>query len=165
MDVIEAIRTRRTIRKFTGETLPESALETIVDAGHLAASGMNTQPWEFVIITDPTIMAQLRIPENHWSCTAGAYIAVVMDPKSRWWMEDASAAIQNMLLAAWALGYGGCWMESYTGRNETAFKKVLGIPDPLRLFCLVAFGVPAEHPTIEKKALSEVLRWQRYSEP
>ncbi len=163
MDVFEAMQTRRTIRKYTGGSLPIEHLEKIVNAGRLAASGNNRQPWEFVIVTSPEMMARLRVPEEHWSRQAGAYIAVVMDPESRWWVEDGAAAVQNMLLACTVLGIGACWMEGYTRRNEEAFKQVLEIPDNLRLFTLLAVGIPDEQPVKEKKSLDEVLHWQCYS--
>ncbi len=162
MDIFEAIRTRRSIRKYTGAPVPCEDLEKIVDAGRLAASGVNRQPWEFVIVTEPEIMAQLRIPADHWMEKAGAIVAVIMDPESRWWVEDGAAAVQNMLLACTALGYGACWIEGYTLRNEEVIKKALGIPNNRRLFTLVSIGVPDEQPVKEKKPLQEVLHWQRY---
>jgi len=163
MDVLDAIRQRRSVRRYTGAPVPREDLEKIVDAGRLAASGNNRQPWEFIVVTDPEIMAQLRIPPDHWSNKAGAYIAVVMDAESRWWIEDAAAAVQNILLACYALGYGACWIEGYTLRNEEVFKQVLGIPDNRRLFTLLPVGVPDELPVNEKKSLEEVIHWQRYT--
>lgn len=162
MDIFEAIRTRRSIRKYTGAPVGREDLVKIVDAGRLAASGVNRQPWEFIVVTEPEILRQLRIPPDHWTEKAGAVIAVVMNPDSRWWVEDGAAAVQNMLLACAALGYGACWIEGYTLRNEEVFKVVLGIPENRRLFTLVSIGVADEEPIKEKKALQEVLRWQRY---
>jgi nitroreductase len=162
MEVFEAIQKRRSIRSFTGSPVPEADLVRIVDAGRLAASGMNRQPWEFIIVTDPQIMARLRVPADHWMQDAGAVIAVVMDPESRWWVEDGAAAVQNMLLACAALGYGTCWIEGYTLRNEELLKDCLGIPAGRRLFTLLPVGVPTGQPTKEKKALEEVLHWQCY---
>lgn len=162
MEILELIRRRRTVREYTGEPISAADLRTIVDAGRLAASGNNRQPWDFIVVTDPEVMRCLRVPEEHWSRKAAAMIAVVMDPESRWWVEDGAAAMQNMLLACTALGYGGCWLEGYTSRNEAAFKSVLGIPENRRLFTLLSVGVPAETPVKEKKALDEVLHWQRY---
>lgn len=162
MDIFETMRNRRSIRKFTGEPIPREDLEKIVDAGRLAASGLNRQPWEFVVVTSPEILCQLRVPSDHWTQKAGAVIAVVMDPESRWWVEDGAAAVENMLLACTALGYGACWIEGYTLRNEDVFNAVLQVPDELRLFTLVAVGVPDEHPAKDKKSLQEVLHWQHY---
>jgi len=161
MDVFEAIRTRRSVRAFTGEAIPREDLERIVDAGRLAASGSNKQPWEFIVVTDRAMIGQLATT-SQWIEKAGAMIAVIMDPESRWWVEDGAAAVQNMLLAATALGYGSCWLEGYTLRNEDAFKALLGVPAEKRLMTLVPVGVPVAWPTKEKKSLAEVIHWERY---
>jgi nitroreductase len=163
MDVLEAIQNRRSVRNYTGAPVPCEDLEKIVNAGRLAASGNNRQPWEFIVITEPELMAKLRISADHWTEKAGAFIAVVMDSESRWWLEDGAAAVQNMLLASFALGYGACWIEGYTLRNEEIFKQVLAIPDNRRLFTLMTIGTAVEIPGKEKKSLDDVIHWQRYT--
>jgi nitroreductase len=161
MDVFEAIRTRRSVRAFTGEAIPREDLEKIVDAGRLAATGSNKQPWNFIVVTDREMIEQLKTA-SQWIEKSAAIIAVVLDPESRWWVEDGAAAVQNMLLAATALGYGSCWLEGYTLRNEDAFKVLLGVPAEKRLMTLVPIGVPVEWPTKEKKSLEEVIHWEKY---
>jgi nitroreductase len=161
MDALEAIRKRRSVRKYTGDPIPREDLEKIVDAGRLAATGSNRQPWDFVVVTDREMIDQLKVAAG-WMDKAGAIVAVVMDPSSRWWVEDGAAAVENMLIASTALGYGSCWLEGYTLPREEEFKKLLGIPEKKRLLTLVPIGVPAEWPTKEKKALEEVLHWERY---
>jgi nitroreductase len=161
MDALEAIRKRRSVRKYTGDPIPREDLEKIVDAGRLAATGSNQQPWDFVVVTDREMIDQLKVAAG-WMDRAGAIVAVVMDPSSRWWVEDGAAAVENMLIASTALGYGSCWLEGYTLPREEKFKKLLGIPEKKRLLTLVPIGVPAEWPTREKKALEEVLHWERY---
>lgn len=161
MEALEAIRRRRSIRQFTGEPIPREDLEVIVDAGRLAATGNNRQPWEFIVITEREMVHQLSFV-SRWMEDAGAIIALVLDPSSRWWLEDGSAAAQNMLVAATALGYGTCWLEGYTLPAEAELKGLLGVPDKLRLLTLVPIGVPAESPDPKKKSLAEVLHWERY---
>lgn len=161
MDTLEAIRTRRSVRKYTGEKIPRADLETIIDAARLAPTGSNKQPWNFIVITDDATINKLKIA-SQWMDKAAAIIAVVMDPSSRWWVEDASAAVENILLASVALGYGACWLEGYTLPREEEFKELLGIPKTMRLITLVPVGVPAESPVVEKKPLREVIRWERY---
>ena len=161
MDTLKAIRRRRSVREYTGDPIPKEDLITIVDAGRLAASGSNQQPWEFVIITEQAMIAQLATAP--WVSRAGALFAIVMDPSSRWWLEDGAAAVENMLLASTALGYGTCWLEGHTLRNEARFKELLGIPDDRRLMTLVSVGVPVAWPTAEKKPIDAVIRWERYS--
>jgi len=161
MNALEAIGKRRSVRKYTGEPIPGKDLEKIVDAGRLAATGSNQQPWDFVVVTDRAMVARLKVAAE-WLEKAAAIIAVVMDPSSRWWIEDGSAAVENMLIASTALGYGSCWLEGNTLPHEEEFKKLLGVPKEKRLFTLVPIGVPAEEPTREKKSLQEVLHWERY---
>jgi len=161
MDALEAIRKRRSVRQYTGDPIPRGDLEKIIDAGRLAATGSNQQPWDFVVVTDREMIDQLKVAAG-WMDKAGAIVAVVMDPSSRWWVEDGAAAVENMLIASTALGYGSCWLEGYTLPREKEFKKLLGIPEKKRLLTLVPIGVPAEWPTREKKALEEVLHWERY---
>lgn len=161
MDTLEAIRSRRSVRQYTGEKIPRADLETIVDAARLAPSGHNRQTWDFIVVTDEAMIQELKIA-SQWMDKAAAIIAVVMDPVSRWWVEDASAAVENMLLASVALGYGACWLEGYTLPREEEFKLLLGIPRGKRLITLVPVGVPAESPVVEKKPLNEVLHWERY---
>ena len=161
MEALEAIRKRRSVRKFTGEIISREDLEKIVDAGRLAASGSNRQPWEFVVVTDKEMISQLTVV-GKWMEKAGAIIAVVLDPYSRWWVEDGSAAIENMLIASTALGYGSCWVEGDSLPREEEFKTLLGVPKGKRLLSLVPIGVPEEWPTIEKRSLESVLHWQVY---
>jgi nitroreductase len=161
MDVFEAIALRRSIRRYTGAPVPRADLEKIVNAGRLAASGSNLQPWDFVVVTDCEKIDQLKLT-HAWIHDAGAIIAVVMDPSSRWWIEDGAAAVQNMLLAITALGYGACWVEGFTLRNEDRLRELLGIPANRRLMTLLPVGVPAEQPEKEKRSLEDVLHWDTF---
>jgi nitroreductase len=161
MDFFETIRARRSIRKYSPAPVPRADLERIVDAGRLAATGSNRQPWDFIVVTEPTVLARLAAA-GQWIARAPAAIAVVMDPASRWWVEDGSAAIENMLLAAAALGYGGCWVEGDALPREAEFKPLLGVPPDRRILALVPLGVPAEAPVKEKKPLAAVLHWEKF---
>jgi nitroreductase len=107
------------------------------------------------------MIEQLKVA-SQWMDKAGAIIAVVMDPSSRWWVEDGAAAVENMLIASTALWYGSCWLEGYTLPREEEFKKLLKVPMDRRLLTLVPIGVPVSWPTQEKKPLAEVLRWEKY---
>lgn len=160
MDAIEAIRKRRSVRKYTGEAIPREDLATIVDAGRLAATGHNAQPWEFVVVTERAMLDQIRI--RPWMDNAAAVIAVVLDREARFWQEDGAAAIQNMLVATTALGYGACWVQGQTTDHEEKLKALLNIPANLHLVSLVPVGVPAEDPDKEKKSLDDVLHWETY---
>ena len=161
MDTLEAIRRRRSIRDYTGEPIPKADLEIIVGAGHLAATGGNRQPWDFIVVTDRTTIEQLKAHRT-WIEKAGAVIIVIMDPASRWWVEDGAAAIENMLLAATAIGYGTCWVEGDISRREEELKTLLNVPEEKRMMAMISVGVGAETPTPEKKSLEQVLHWEKY---
>jgi nitroreductase len=161
MEALEAIQRRRTVRKYTGEPVAREDLEKIADAGRLAATGNNRQPWDFIVVTDREMIDRLKVA-SAWMEKAGAIIAVVMDSSSRWWVEDGAAAVENMLIASTALGYGSCWLEGYTLPLEEEFKALLNVPKDKRLLTLIPIGVPAEWPTVEKKALEEVIHWERW---
>jgi len=161
MDTFEAIRKRRSVREYTGDPIPKKDLAKIVDAGRLAASGSNKQPWEFIVVTEAEMINKLKVAAL-WMDKAAAIIAVVMDSSSRWWLEDGSAAIQNILLASTALGYGSCWLEGYTLPREEEFKELLGISKEKKLLTLIPIGVPVQWPTKEKKPLEAVIHWERY---
>ena len=161
MDAFEAIRKRRSVRQFTGDAIPREDIEKIVDAGRLAPTGYNKQPWDFIVVTQREMIEQLKVA-SQWMDKAGAIIAVVLDPSSRYWLEDGAAAVENMLIASTALGYGSCWLEGYTLPREEEFKELLDVPKERRLLTLVPIGVPVEWPTVEKKRLDEVLHWEKY---
>jgi nitroreductase len=161
MDALEAIGRRRSVREYTGAPIPRQDLEAIVDAGRLAPSGYNRQPWDFIVITQREIIDDLKVAAQ-WMANAGAIIALVLDPSTKFWIEDGSAAVENMLLAATALGYGSCWLQGYTEPLEEEFKTRLGVPAEKRLLTLIPIGVPVTWPAKEKKALADVIHWERY---
>lgn len=161
MDALEAIRTRRSIRRYKEGDVPKCDLETIVNAARLAATGSNRQPWDFIVIKDKSMIVLLKVT-GEWIKEADAVIVVVMDPQSRWWVEDGAAAIENMLLASTALGYGACWVEGDALPHEELIKSLLGIPAERRVMALIPIGIPAETPKPAKKALEEILHWERF---
>jgi nitroreductase len=159
MDVLEAIRNRRSVRRYKNVVIPKADLETIVDAGRLAATGSNRQPWDFIIVTAKPMIVNFKV-SGAWIQESSAVIVVVMDPKSRWWVEDGAAAIENMLLASTALGYGSCWVEGDALPHEDRIKSLLGIPTGVMV--LIPIGIPAETPNPRKKSLEEVLHWEKF---
>jgi nitroreductase len=163
MNLFETIKMRHTVRDFTGESLPREDILKIVGAGRSAATGYNIQPWHFIAITNENTIQHLS-KADEWIAKAGAVVAVVMDPSlSDFTTEDASAAMQNMLLAATALGYGACWVEGDVEPHEAEFKLLLNIPTELKLFSILPVGVPSGPINKkEKKPIEDVLHWETF---
>ncbi|MFW5713254.1 MAG: nitroreductase family protein [Brevefilum sp.] len=162
MNTFTAIQKRRSIRNFTGEPIPVEDLEKIVDAGRLAPSGNNKQPWHFIVVTNKAIIKKLSVAAE-WSANASAMIVVVMNTASKYWAEDGSVAVENMLLAATTLGYGTCWLEGNALPHEDSFKELLNIPEYLKLLTLIPVGIPVEWPEEKpKKTLDAVLHWETF---
>ncbi len=162
MDTLEAIKKRRSVRDYTDDPIPREDLKKIVNAGRLAPSGSNRQRWDFIVVTDKETLQKLS-KAAAWSAKAGAMIAVTLNPSTKYWVEDGSAAIENMLLAATALGYGSCWLQGNAKPYEDEFKALLNIPPNLNLLSLIPIGVPQQWPEEpDKKPLESVLHWETY---
>lgn len=166
MDVFEAIEKRASVRAFKRSSISREELAKIVDAGRRAPSGYNTQPWEFIIVTDRAILDRLGDIQGCIS-QADAAIGIVADESAtKYWKEDASAAIENMLLAAVALGYASLWVEGYVLMNEEFGKEVLQVPDRLRLLAILPIGKPDQTPRQgNKKPLKEITYSDTYGVP
>jgi nitroreductase len=165
MDVFECIEKRRSVRNLVRTEIPMSDIEKIVDAGRRAPSGNNVQPWEFIIITNPQTITKLSIAQG-FIRSASAVIAVAADESlSRYWLEDVSAATENMLLAATALGYASCWVEGTLLRVEEKAKKVLDVPQDKRLIIAIPLGKAAkEGSQARKKPMNEIVHYEKYGQ-
>src|SRR5438093_11848033 len=103
MDAFEAIRTLLAVRSYQDKPVPDAVVQRMVEAGRLTGSGMNGQPWHFVVVRDPDTLRKLGALASSGSYVAGAPLAIVVAiDKSRFGVSDASRAIQSMLLTAWA---------------------------------------------------------------
>ncbi|NQT49020.1 MAG: nitroreductase family protein [Chloroflexi bacterium] len=165
MDVLEAIRDRRSIRRYQSKPIPEDKLQQILEAGCWAPSANNDQPWRFVVVREEKVRKELARVATYGSFLAEAPvgIAVVIDPYgSTHPVEDGAAATQNMLLAAHAVGLGTCWIGSYGAGYEERAKEVLGIPRDRRLLSLISVGYPAESPMSSRLGLSKIVCYDRY---
>ena len=164
MDTLVAIQKRRSVRDYTGEPIPLEDLEKILDSARMAPTGYNQQPWDFIVITDRSIIQHLS-KAGDWSAKSGAIIAVIMDPTSDNWVEDGSAAIENILLASTALGYGSCWLQGNARPHEAEFKLLLNVPEHLNLLSLVTIGFPVDWPEAKnKKSLEAIIHWETFEE-
>ena len=133
---------------YTDEAVSEGELQNLLEAGMAAPSASNRKPWRFVVVSDRETLDALAVahPYGKMLARAGAAIAVCGDPGiSSWWVQDCSAATENILVAAAALGLGAVWLGSHGNpEREEAIRAVLGIPDEIGVLSLLSIGHPAE---------------------
>lgn len=163
MDAITALKTRHSVRSFEKRAIPKEVLEEIVDCGRLAATAINIQPWEFVVVTQPAMLRRVADTTDHgkFIADAAACIAVITQT-TKYYLEDGSAASENMLVAANAKGVGTCWVAGDKKPYAPGICRILGAPEGCKLVSLIALGYPAENPSKSKRPLSDVLHWEKY---
>lgn len=163
MDALEALKTRRSVRVYTGEPVPRETLADLVDCGRLAATAINIQPLEFVVVTESERLCAVAQATDHGRFIADAAACIaVLSRETKYYLEDGSAATQNILVAARAHGLGACWVAGDKKFYAQEICRILGAPAGYRLVSLVAVGHPAEQPLQPKRPLTEVLHWQRF---
>jgi len=163
MDLFDAIQTRASVRQYEPAPIPEADLMKILDAGRRAPSGGNRQPLQYLLIQEPKTLKALERVQTCFG-TAAAAIGIIADPNvSRWWLEDAAAAAENMLLAIHALGYASVWVEGTLLKEEEFARQLLNVPKEKRLIILLPVGkAPQKNPQADKKPLKEILWRERY---
>lgn len=175
MNLLKVMQQRRSIRKYTGERIPEDMLEKILQAGLLSPSARNLRPWEFIIVRNKEtlkILADSR-QENIGRMLEGADCAIVVladSSKAIFWIEDSSSAMTNMHLMASYLGIGSCWvqgrdrMATETLSTEDVVRDRLGFPENYSLEAILALGMPAVK--LEKRKLEELekekIHWEMF---
>ncbi len=163
MDAIEALKTRRSVRSFKPDPVPTEAVEDIVDCGRLAATAINIQPWEFVVVQDEGVRKRIADATDHGKFIAEAPVCIVVLCKhGNYYLEDGCAATQNILVAAHCHGLGSCWVAGDKKSYAEAIRKMLGAPDGHVVVSLIPIGYPVEPGNPPKRPLSEVLHWEKY---
>jgi len=154
MEAIEAIHTRRSIRKYTSQAVPDSLINDLLKAAMYAPSAGNAQPWHFVVIRERQILDAIAEFHPHGKMMKDATVAIVVcgdttvEKYRGRWVLDCSAATQNILLAAHANGLGAVWVGLHPelARIEN-MRKLLRLPEHIVPLSLIPMGYPAEHPT------------------
>ncbi len=165
VSIIDSILTRRSIRHYENKDVPEEVLRQILEAGRQAPSAANRQPIRFVIVKDRDLLKVL-CDTLITRFVKYAPIAIVgcANVKSlltgKWAVVDAAIAMENMVIAAWTLGVGSCWIGAC---DEEKVKELLKIPDKWRVVALVTLGYPAEQPkTRKKKSFEEMFSFNSF---
>jgi nitroreductase len=163
MDAIDCLKTRRSVRAYESTPVPRAVIEDVIDCGRLAATANNVQPWLFVAVEDRESRGRLAAITDYGKFIAEAPVCVAVFCRDvKYYLEDGSAATQNILNAAAAHGLGSCWVAGDKKAYARAIADLLGVPPELRLVALVALGHAAEHRHPPKKPLTDVLRWNHY---
>ncbi len=151
MDALEAVLSRRSIRKYTSEPVTENAVRALLEAAMAAPSAGNEQPWQFVVVTARATLDEIPTFHEYAQMMYEAPLAVLVCGDHRhkkyrgFWVLDCAAATQNLLLAAHALGLGAVWVGVYPDDGLVSrLTQLLGLPPEVVPFALVAVGHPAE---------------------
>lgn len=170
MEVFEIIRKRRSIRLYEEKPVEQEKLNRVLEAGRLAPSADNCQPWRFIVAINDEVKEKLRASyDEEWFVSAPVIIIGCAVPKEAWvrmdgqeyWMVDVAIAMQNMILAATELGLGTCWIADF---DEEAARKALKLPQSVRIVAMTPLGYPAEEkrPVRNRKSLSKIVHYDSW---
>lgn len=170
MNVSDAIRLKRAVRKFSPDPLPQESILAILNAGRRAQSSKNTQPWDFIAIADEATLTALSECGEWAGHLAGAALGIAIvhpDPNERFQiLFDIGQAAAYMQLAAWELGVGSCMATIYQGDKA---RQILGFPPDLQLRFAISFGYPAQENKLTqppkkggRRSAEEVIHWEKW---
>lgn len=163
MDALTALTTRRSVRRYKPDPVARDVLERIVDAGRLAPTARNVQPWAFVVVTDAARRRRLADISEYGKFIADAPACiVVLSKRTKYFLDDGSAATTNILNAAAAFGLGSCWVAGDKKPYAADVVAACGAPADMQLISLIAVGYAAEIPVPSKRPLTEVLHWEQF---
>ncbi len=148
---MKAILERRSIRKYTDQQVPPEIVKELLEAAMSAPSAGNSQPWHFIIITDRKILDEIPAIHEYSKMLKEAPLAIMVcgdesvEKYKGYWVQDCSAATENILIAIQEKGLGGVWLGVYPKQDRiAALRKLLGIPESIIPFSIVSIGYPAE---------------------
>lgn len=170
MDVMEAIRRRRSIRAYADKPVEEEKLRAVLEAGRLAPSARNLQEWRYVIVRDPATRAKLADAANGQEFVGEAPVVIVacaetdahrMACGEMSYPIDIAISLDHMSLKAVEEGLGTCWIGAF---SQAAVKKLLGIPDEIRVVEIMPLGYPASQPAARPRlALDEIVMYDKWT--
>ena len=168
METMEAIKSRRSVRGFTNENVSDNLVMQILEAGRWAPSGLNNQPWRFIVVRDAETKIELsKLTEYGPTIKNAPLMIVVFLDKDHMYhyvkdVQAIGACIQNMLLAIHSLGLGGVWLGEIL-KNREKVNKVLDAPESFELMAVVALGHPVEKERVsERKELEQLVFREKF---
>jgi len=173
LDVLKAIKSRRSVRAFTNQPVSEKEVEKLIDAARWAPSAGNIQPWAFIVVRDPKVKRGLCEAASNQTFIEKAPVVVVVCADTQqssqrygsrganlYCLQDTAAATQNILLAAQAMGLASCWVGAF---KEERAKEVLNTPSWLRPIAIIPIGHAAEEPRARpRKHLNEIIHRETF---
>jgi nitroreductase len=165
----EVIHVRRSIRGYRPDAVPAESLARILEAARLAPTAANRQPFQLIIVTEPSTRARFReVYDRDWFWTAPLIIVGCVEPAQAWQRSDGFNAAEvdltivmdHVILAATNEGLGTCWICHF---DEGRVKEILGVPAGVRVIAMTPLGFPAAEPRpFQRKALDELVRYERW---
>jgi nitroreductase len=169
METIEAILSRRSIRRYTQQPVAENLVKELLEAAMSAPSADNEQPWQFVVINDRALLDAIPNYHKYAFMAREAPLAVLVCGDSKLlvyqdlWVQACAAATENMLLAATSKGLGAVWCSVYPDKERMqSFSQHFHLPDNIIPFAIVPIGYPAEHKGKVERYLSSRVHWNRW---
>lgn len=171
MSVLEVIAKRRSIRKYKPNSIPEQVLARVLEAARLAPSGSNLQPWKFIVVKNQALKQKLAEASRRQFFIAEAPVIIVacgypdncyprMGRYMKSWPVDVAIALEHLILQAAEEGVGTCWVGAF---EEEEVKKILSIPEEIKVLALTPLGYPAEEPTARpRKSLEEIVSYDGF---
>ncbi len=164
METFDSIAKRASVRSFQARPVSKEYLEKLVDAGRRAPTARAVEPWEFIVVTNRETLAQLGSIANTGEFIAEAAACIVIYCKeTKYYLEDGSAATENILLGAADLGLGACWVAGDKKPYASEVGKLLRVPSGMKLISLLALGWPSgKIRQVKNRSTEEVLHWEQY---
>jgi len=171
VEVLEALHTRRSIRHYKPDPVPEETINAILSAAMMAPSAGNQQPWQFIVIRRRDLLDAIPDFHPHAEMVHQASVAILVCGDQRievhkgFWVQDCSAATQNLLLAAHGLGLGAVWTGIYPRQDRVkGFRQLLNLPQEVIPFALVPLGYPLQPPQKVERFKPERVHYDGWNE-
>jgi nitroreductase len=164
--LIEIIKKRRSIRQYKDKPIPKDLLEFIVDAARFAPTARDIQPWEFVVVTEGSVLKEIAGITDHGKFIAQAKACIlVFCQDTKYYLEDGCAATENLLIAAASRGIGSCWVAGDKKSYCSKLGELLNVPESFKLVSIVALGYPESENSFkiaDKKSLKQLIHWEKF---